>query len=253
MYLGIRSSAFCRKIKNGITATMSISLMLLLYFSIMNVSPFIIQNNNTHDNSITGGIPSVYAQFPFPGIIGSGEPQTDANNNETVTTPSSRDIVKSTSVYTLRGLIGNTISSTAPQSGGTVRQNNLGNSQVDYVMTGRWRMAVNQSLLQGFVANTTLVKIDGSQSQNILIRNMGHGFNISGDSANIVVRQMPISISVNDNIFDNTSHATVQLLSNSVIKIVVNVDKSTPPVESEDVILRVIDGRAFYGTLESRE
>ena len=123
-----------------------------------------------------------------------------------------------------------------------------------YVVTARWRLFVNETFVQRFVANMTVAKTDGSESRNIVIESIPTRPEIERNDV-ITVTELDARIHPNgDNSASLTAPVQLEIIGDNVIKLVLDIDERL--LESEDVsqdILRSLEGTAIYGTIEFRE
>jgi hypothetical protein len=176
------------------------------------------------------GVPSASAQLSTQG---------NENNTERGNMSSAQNA--SISGLLFRGLVGSMISSTNATADGGQEA-----THVDYTVTGRWRMFVNDSIVQRFVANLTVARIDGSQYYNIFIENVGRESQFSGNSANIMAQVFADS---------NLPSATfpMKLEINGKVLRIPQIDIGQRTMENDlkqQSSLRLIAGQPIYGIVE---
>ncbi len=183
------------------------------------------------------------AQFDLPTLDGEGE-EVEA------TLPST------TSTFLLRGIIG---SSLPPAQGGDAATEN---STGSYIVAGRWRLFVDEGLVNRFIADMNLAATNGTAFHNITIedtaphrfvlRESGNGTatttttgSIPPVSANIITR-----ISVNDNspAIDNVP-VTISLRGQVLAIEGIEIDETRITDPGLRDILRTIDGQSIFGVV----
>lgn len=201
-------------------------------------------------------IEQAFGQFNFPSSPEGGSATTSPSEQSTTTTPSSSAQPSAGTANGLtfleRGLVGSTLST---QNGGDAANAN------NYVVNGRFRLYVNQSLLQRFIAEMTLAPIDGSVLNNVTIEESApHRFEITPNgtstvtptstgsippfSSRIVARISVNTIPAIDNV-PMTISTTGQVLA--VQGISINESRITDTAARD--VLSIIDGQTIYGTI----
>jgi hypothetical protein len=214
----------------------SSSIIFLFFMGLAVVSQ--PAGHNINNKSI---LSAAYAQIIIP----------DEDSTIVATTNLEND-TQNASTFLLRGFIGSTVQIEEEDAGGD--QANQTN-QNDYVITGRWRLLVNETLVQRFVANMTVVKTDGSEPRNIVIENIPTRPGIERNG-NITVAELDAKVYPSD---DSDASITVpvqlEVIGNNVVRLVLDIDERM--AESEDIsqlgILRPLGGSAIYGSVEFRE
>ena len=236
--------------RRSISTIGSISLVLL-FIGLLNASQ--LGGNNFAPST-------AYAQFTIPD-------NDDVGNATTTTTtmprPSEIDI-QSASTFLLRGFIGSTVAiadnETTTRSRQQAEQPNQNN---DYVVTGRWRMFVDEATVQRFVANLTVAKIEGSESSNIIIENLPTRPDIESDNNNnTMTAELTASVHPsapdgddNNNTAGITAPVLLEIMGNDVIKLDLSFDESRTdnggrlPAQ----LLRSLDESTIYGTIDFQE
>jgi hypothetical protein len=150
----------------------------------------------------------------------------------------------SASSLLLRGLIGSALSIQDANVTGNDGQTIHG----DYAATGRWRLFVNESIVQRFVANITLAKTDGSEYHNVLIENIGRDSEFE-DTAFTITAQ----IYADSHLPSLIVPITIEV-ENRVLRITdIDIDEGGVEDDQQEDILRIIDGQSIYGIVESQE
>ena len=194
------------------------------------------------------------ANFGFGGIIveeafgQSNLPPLDGiqkdGGGEATLTPSA-------TTFLLRGIVGSSL----PAQGGDIP---TGNSS--YIVDGRWRMFVDEGLVNRFIAETNLAAIDGTAFNNITIEETephrfeltesGNGTNTTTATGSIppVRSNLMTRIYVNSNtpIIDNVS--MIISIRGQVLAIEgIDIDETRITDSGIRNILSIIDGQSIYG------
>ena len=158
-----------------------------------------------------------------------------------------------TSTLLLRGIIG---SSLPAQGGGGITADNSSS----YILAGRWRLFVDEGVLNRFVAEMNLAAINGTAFHNITIEETTpHRFELTetengttttgGDgsitpiSSDIMTR---ISVNGNTPAVDNVP-VTISVRGQVLAIEGIDIDETTITDEGQRDILRIIDGQSIYG------
>ena len=158
-----------------------------------------------------------------------------------------------TSTFILRGIIG---SGLPPAQGGDITADNSSN----YIVAGRWRLFVDEGLVNRFVAEMNLAAINGAAFHNITIEETTpHRFELtqsangtattSGNgsippvSSNIMTR---ISVNGNTPIVDNVP-LTISIRGQVLAIEGIDIDETTITNTGQRDILSLIDGQSIYG------
>ena len=187
-------------------------------------------------------------QFDLPTLDGGG--QEDGEEEVEATLPST------TSTFLLRGIIG---SSLPPAQGEDAPAENSSGS---YIVAGRWRLFVDEGLVNRFIAEMNLAATNGTAYHNItiedttphrfLLMETGNGTatttttgSIPPVSANIMTR-----ISVNDNTpaIDNVP-VTISLRGKVLAIEGIEIDEARLTDTVQRDILRIIDGQSIFGVV----
>ena len=152
----------------------------------------------------------------------------------------------------LRGIIGSSL----PAQGGDITADNSSN----YIVAGRWRLFVDEGLVNRFVAEMNLAAINGAAFHNITIEETTpHRFELtqsangtattSGNgsippvSSNIMTR---ISVNGNTPIVDNVP-LTISIRGQVLAIEGIDIDETTITDTGQRQILSLIDGQSIYG------
>jgi hypothetical protein len=181
-------------------------------------------------------LPPASAQFSF----------ANPNENNTNTIQGSDVLPTTNNTLLLRGLIGSTIST----DNANATNFGLPTAQGDYTVAGRWRMFVNESLIQRFVANLTLARTDGSKNYNIVIENIEHS-----EFSRNVPSHMNVQIYANSSLPSIILPVTVEIKGdNKVLKISdISINEGQVEDSQQRDILGILDGQSIYGIVMSVE
>jgi hypothetical protein len=159
-----------------------------------------------------------------------------------------------TSTLLLRGIIGSSL--TAQGGGGGITTDNSSS----YILAGRWRLFVDEGVLNRFVAEMNLAAINGTAFHNITIEETTpHRFELTeaengtsttgGDgsitpiSSDIMTR---ISVNGNTPIVDNVP-VTVSVRGQVLAIEGIDIDETTITDTAQRDVLSIIDGQSIYG------
>jgi hypothetical protein len=187
-------------------------------------------------------------QFDLPTLDGA---QGDGGEEVEATLPST------TTTFLLRGIIG---SSLPPPQGVDAPAEN--SSSGNYIVAGRWRLFVDEGLVNRFIAEMNLVATNGTAFHNITIedttphrfvlRESGNGTatttttgSIPPVGANIMTR-----ITVNDitPAIDNVP-VTISLRGKVLAIEGIEIDETRLTDTAQRDILRIIDGQSIFGVV----
>ena len=159
-----------------------------------------------------------------------------------------------TSTLLLRGIIGSSL--TAQGGGGGITTDNSSS----YILAGRWRLFVDEGVVNRFVAEMNLAAINGTAFHNITIEETTpHRFELTetengtsttgGDgsitpiSSDIMTR---ISVNGNTPIVDNVP-VTVSVRGQVLAIEGIDIDETTITDTAQRDVLSIIDGQSIYG------
>ena len=159
-----------------------------------------------------------------------------------------------TSTLLLRGIIGSSL--TAQGGGGGITTDNSSS----YILAGRWRLFVDEGVVNRFVAEMNLAAINGTAFHNITIEETTpHRFELTetengtsttgGDgsitpiSSDIMTR---ISVNGNTPIVDNVP-VTISVRGQVLAIEGIDIDETTITDTGQQDILSIIDGQSIYG------
>jgi hypothetical protein len=216
---------------NTVIAAMSLSILLLLPAS-LGFGGTIIQE--------------AFGQFDLPTL---DEGEEDGGEEVEATLPST------TSTFLLRGIIGSSI---LPDQGGDIAIEN-NNS---YIVAGRWRIFVDEGLVNRFIAEMNLAATNGTAFHNITIEDTApHRFELteSGNgattttatgsippvSANLMTR---ISVNNNTPVIDNVP-MTISIRGQVLAIEGIDIDETRITDTGQRDILRIIDGQSIFGVV----
>jgi hypothetical protein len=230
------------KFKAGIAA-MSLAVLLLLPAS-FGLGGTIIQE--------------AFGQFNLPLL--EDEDTTTTTTTTTPTTPTTpsattnfANTIQDPSTFLLRGFIGTTLP--AQNAGGGNALTTADDS--DHVLTGRFRVFANESLVRRFVTEMTVSPIDGSSIHNVTItEGAPHRFEVT--EGNGTTTAVPaVSSNIVGSIF--LDGGTTPVIDN--VPMTLTVRGQTLAIQGIDIdetriidtgqrdTLRVIDGQSIYGTI----
>ena len=152
----------------------------------------------------------------------------------------------------LRGIIGSSL----PAQGGDITTDNSSS----YIVAGRWRLFVDEGLVNRFVAEMNLAAINGAAFHNITIEETApHRFELTQSTNGTTTTSgngsiPPVSsdimtrISVNDNapIVDNVP-LTISIRGQVLAIEGIDIDETTITDTGQRQILSLIDGQSIYG------
>jgi hypothetical protein len=187
-------------------------------------------------------------QFDLPTLDGGG--QEDGEEEVEATLPST------TSTFLLRGIIGSSLPPAQDEDAPAE------NSSGSYIVAGRWRLFVDEGLVNRFIAEMNLAATNGTAYHNItiedttphrfLLMETGNGTatttttgSIPPVSANIMTR-----ISVNDNTpaIDNVP-ATISLRGKVLAIEGIEIDEARLTDTGQLDVLRILDGQSIFGVV----
>ena len=210
------------------TALIVTGMLVLLYASIG------IDDSGTDGNKV---LSAAYAQVPNDTAATS---LLDNATNNTVTASVDTGIQNESS-FLLRGLVGTTVTVQTSD----IEENATSQQDDNYAITGRWRLFVNESLVERFAANLTMARTDGSEHHNFIIENIGRSPPFVGNSS-IVTTQLYTNSTSPSTIANISLEIRDKVLVMTDIEI---IDEAIEDVERQN-ILRIIDRQSIYGIVE---
>ena len=200
-------------------------------------------------------IQEVFGQFNLP-LLEDEDTTTSTTTPTTPTTPPATtnftNTVQDPSIFLLRGFIGSTLHAQNASGGNALTSAD----DSGHVVTGRFRVFANETLVRRFVAEMTVAAIDGSSIHNVTItEGTPHRFQVTEGNGTTAV---PIvSSSIVGSIFldggatpviDNVPMTlTVRGQSLAIQGIVIDETRITDTGQRD--ILRVIGRQSIYGTI----
>jgi hypothetical protein len=162
-----------------------------------------------------------------------------------------------TSTLLLRGIIGSSLTAQGGGGGGITTDNSS-----SYILAGRWRLFVDEGVVNRFVAEMNLAAINGTAFHNITIEETTpHRFELTetengtsttgGDgsitpiSSDIMTR---ISVNGNTPIVDNVP-VTISVRGQVLAIEGIDIDETTITDTGQRDVLSIIDGRSIYGII----
>ena len=184
----------------------------------------------------------------------NGEPEVGAGAGGGGEEQEQPTLPAGTSTLLLRGIIGSSL--TAQGGGGGITTDNSSS----YILAGRWRLFVDEGVLNRFVAEMNLAAINGTAFHNITIEETTpHRFELTetengtsttgGDgsitpiSSDIMTR---ISVNGNTPIVDNVP-VTVSVRGQVLAIEGIDIDETTITDTAQRDVLSIIDGQSIYG------
>jgi hypothetical protein len=211
-------------------ATMSLGVVLLL------LSPASL--------GFGGAIQKAFGQLEL--IPPNGEQEAGGGGSEAQSTT----LPPSIGTLLLRGIIGSSL----PGQGGDITTDNS-----SYIVAGRWRLFVDEGVINRFVAEMNLAAINGAAFHNITIEETtphrfeltqsANGTTTSGNgsippvSSDIMTR---ISVDGNAPIVDNVP-LTISIRGQVLAIEGIDIDETTITDTGQRQILSLIDGQSIYG------
>jgi hypothetical protein len=241
----------------------SISLLLLL-LHLLASSQLGVQGGTICNDDCNVVLTGAYAQPADSTLNGTSATTDQIENNNTGTLPPDANSSSATQTYeniTLRGQIGSTVvngtsdnqTTEAVDDGYVItgRWRVVANQTLLDMMTGRWGVVANQTLLDRFIANLTIAPTNGIEPhKNIIIEETGSSFALTKSGNNTSMSNINVTIYRNNDIITNvTAPAHLEIRgNNNVLQLVVNMENK--PLPSELLILRLLDEKPMYGTVQ---
>jgi hypothetical protein len=241
----------------------SISLLLLL-LHLLASSQLAVQGGTISNDDSNTVLTGAYAQPADSTLNGTSATTDQIENNNTGTLPPDANSSSATQTYeniTLRGQVGSTVvngtsdnqTTEAVDDGYVItgRWRLVANQTLLDMMTGRWGVVANQSLLDRFVANLTIAPTNGIEPHKyIIIEETGPSFALTKSGNNTSMSNINVTIYPNNNNITNvTAPAHLEIRgNNNVLQLVVNIENK--PLPPELLILRLLDEKPVYGTVQ---
>ena len=190
-------------------------------------------------------IQEAFGQLDLPPLDGG---QEDGGGEVEATLPANA------STFLLRGFIGSSL----PAQGGDIPTEN--NSS--YIVAGRWRLFVDEGLVNRFIAEMNLVATNGTAFHNITIEDTApHRFELTesgnGTSTTTATGSIPpvrsslmtrIYVDSNTPTIDNVP-MTISIRGQVLAIEGIDIDETRITDTAQGDIIRVIDGQSIYGTI----
>jgi len=201
-------------------------------------------------------IQEAFGQFNLPLLEDEDTTTTTTTTPTTPTTPSAADTnftntVQDPSIFLLRGFIGSTLPAQGTGGNTLTAADDSG-----HVVSGRFRVFANESLVRRFIARMELAAIDGSSFHNITItEGTPHRFEVTEGNGTTAVPT--VSSSIVGNIFldggttpviDNVP-MTLTVRGQSLAIQGIDIDEARIIDTGQRDTLTVIDGQSIYGTM----
>jgi hypothetical protein len=241
------------KFKAAIAATISLGVLLLsLLPASLGFGGTIIQE--------------AFGQFALPQLE---EPEEDTTTTTTppttpttpttppATTTNYTNNIQDPSIFLLRGFIGSTLPAQGAIGGGGAITP-AANDDSGYVVTGRFRVFANESLVRRFITEMNVAAIDGSSFHNVTItEGAPHRFQVTeGDNGTTTATSVPV---VSSNILgtiyldggatpiiDNVP-MTLTVRGQSLAIQGIDIDETRIADTVQRDTISVIDGQSIYG------
>jgi hypothetical protein len=236
------------KCKTAIIAAMTLSVLLLsLLLASLGYGGTIIQE--------------AFGQFALPQLE---EPEEDTTAPPTApTTPTTpptttnyTNNIQDSSIFLLRGFIGSTLPAQGAIGGGGAITP-AANDDSGHVVTGRFRVFANESLVRRFITEMNVAAIDGSSFHNVTItEGAPHRFQVTeGDNGTTTTSVPVVSSNILGTIYldggatpiiDNVP-MTLTVRGQSLAIQGIDIDETRIADTVQRDTISVIDGQSIYG------
>ena len=197
-------------------------------------------------------IEQAFGQFNFPSSPEEGAISPSPPEQTTPSSPQPPPATANGLTFLERGLVGSILST--QNSGGDAANAN------SYVVNGRFRLYVNQSLLQRFVAEMTLASVDGSALNNVTIEESApHRFEITPNGTTVTPTSTGSIPPFSSRIVARISVNTIPAIDNVPMTIStsgqvlairgISIDEPRIIDTTARDVLSIIDGQKIYGTI----
>jgi hypothetical protein len=212
-------------------------------------------------------IQEAFGQFALPQLE---EPEEDTTTTTTTpptapTTPTTppatttnyTNNIQDPSIFLLRGFIGSTLPAQGAIGGGGAITP-AANDDSGYVVTGRFRVFANETLVRRFIAEMNVVAIDGSSSFNniTITESAPHRFQVTEGSNGTTTTSVPV---VSSNLLGTIylDGGATPVIDNVPMTLTVrgqvlaiegiDIDETSITDTGQRDILSIIDGQSIYG------
>jgi hypothetical protein len=203
-------------------------------------------------------VEEAFGQFNLPPPDGGGgeveeptAPPPPAEEEVEPTLPPAEEVTQSASTFLVRGGF---IGSGLPSQGGGISTEN------SHIVTGRWRIFANDSLVHRFIATMNIAAIDGTAFHNITIEETApHRFEVTesgnGTATTTATGSIPpvsselrtrIYVNSNTPIIDNVP-MTISIRGQVLAIEGIDIDETRITDTGQRNILSIIDGQSIYG------
>jgi hypothetical protein len=191
-------------------------------------------------------VEEAFGQFDLPTLDGE---QEDGGEEVEATLPST------TSTFLLRGIIGSSI---LPAQGGDAPTENSSSSNI---VAGRWRLFVDEGLVNRFIAEMNLAAINGTAFHNITIEDTephrfvlienGNGTTTTTTTGSIppVSSNLMTRISVNNTPAIDNVPMTISIRGQVLAIEGIDIDETRITDTGQRDIISIIDGQSIYGVI----
>jgi hypothetical protein len=192
------------------------------------------------------------------------EPEEDATTTTTTTTPTTppattnyTNNIQDPSIFLLRGFIGSTLPAQgAIGSGGAITP--AADDDSGHVVTGRFRVFANESLLRRFITEMNVAAVDGSSFHNITItEGSPHRFQVTEGGNGTTTAVPVVSSNIVGDIYLNGGATpvinnvpmTLTVMGQVLAIEGIDIDETRITDTGQRDILSIIDGQTIYGSI----